>query len=104
MSKKTQLLFDTQMDRLRWQGTAAGRWDGTHVIGRGVDRVRHIHPGRAPYIPRARYLHEVTGVTSSYRYCIADRNNLPALLFTTYAEAQTVCEHVNISMAKQVLS
>jgi hypothetical protein len=80
------------------------KWDGTHIWNRERNRVRHIYPGRSPYKPRPRYLHEVTGLTRQYRYCIADRDDLPVLLFTTYAEAQNVSEHVNVNMAKEVLS
>ncbi len=82
------------------QGTVTGRWSSNGK----VDRVRHINPGRSPYKPRSRYLHEMSAYTSLNRYCIADRNDIPVLLFTTYAEAQTVCEHININMAKEVLS
>lgn len=92
----SKITFVTQMDGLKWEGT--------HIWNRGRNRVRHVYPHRSPYTPRSRLLHEITKQTRSYKYCIADRDGLPVMLFITYAEAQDVCEKININMAKKVLS
>lgn len=76
--------------------------EGAAAYWQRSDR-RAIRPDRAPYTVRERLPEERERSCPHHRWCIADRYNGQALLYTSIAQAQFACEHINANMAKEIM-